>query len=242
MSASVLGGDDVGLIQPPFAIRPVKEVGNCITNPGGVVTKQFSITNLPFEEAVPMLTGWDLQSSCSDHHVKDVGIWLTDMNYEKPPGSPFGTLSYKLSSVLCDNDCSPGHIFRHKVSILGLQQAGKKVNVPSPDLLPVSQPGTVGFCRRDSQGRLLIRIQNQGDAAAGPSTTRVGFGPLGDQVPVETITPAIPPGGFVDVVVKAPPNCSEPSGCLFKITADSVNQLIESNENNNSVVGVCGPG
>ena len=243
VGASALGGDDVRLIQPPFAVRPVEDVsGGCITNPGGVVTKQYVIGNLPFEEAVPMLTGWDLQYSCSDQHVKDIGIWLSDIAYVKLPGSPVGTLSYKVSSVLCDNDCSPGHIFHHKVSILGLQHAAKNVILPAPDLLPVSLPGTTTFCRRDGQGRLLIRVQNQGNAAPAPSITRVGFGPLGDQVPVDVSTPSISPGDFVDLVVSPPPSCSQPTGCSFKISADKDNQLNESNENNNSVIGTCGPG
>ena len=41
----------------------------------GVVTQESVIENLPFEYAIPMLTGWELVLGCDDEHVKEIGIW-----------------------------------------------------------------------------------------------------------------------------------------------------------------------
>jgi hypothetical protein len=46
--------------------------------------------------------------------------------------------------------------------------------VPLPSSTPTRGPGD--FCRRDDQGRLLVRVHNQGGIDAGASTTRVAFG------------------------------------------------------------------
>jgi hypothetical protein len=121
---SAFGGADVGVLQPPFSILPVESSGLFCAALGGsgVKTEEFDIENIPFEFAIPMLTGWELQyKGCGDEHVKEIGVWIDEWSYTKPPGAQAGTLHYKLSSILRDDDTLPDFAFSHKVSVLGLR-------------------------------------------------------------------------------------------------------------------------
>jgi hypothetical protein len=113
---SGMGGSDVGVLQPPFSLRPLDPTSCPEIGGAGVKTEEFVIDSIPFEYAVPMLTGWDLQYGCDDQHVKEIGVWIEDdWSYSA------GTLRYKLSSILRDDDNDPEHFRRHKVSVLGLR-------------------------------------------------------------------------------------------------------------------------
>jgi hypothetical protein len=75
---SLVFGNDVGLDQPPFSITPVDDIGGlfdggCIEPAGGERTESFFIEAIPFQYAVPVLTGWDLQYPCHDEHVIEPG-------------------------------------------------------------------------------------------------------------------------------------------------------------------------
>ena len=121
---SALGGADVGTVQPPYAILPREDVGygTCIpAGIGGESHQDIVIENLPFEYAIPMLTGWELAYPCDSHNVKAIGIGIEEWRYDKDPAVPAGTLRYKLSSLLRDKDGDPGYSRSHKVSILGLR-------------------------------------------------------------------------------------------------------------------------
>lgn len=115
---SAMGGSDVATIQPPFSILPRQGEGGG-TSQGGVITQDVAIENVPFDYAIPMLTGWELGYLTDDQHVKELGIWIDDWSYTQ--GAPGGTLRYKLSSILRDNDSFPAHYARHKVTILGIR-------------------------------------------------------------------------------------------------------------------------
>lgn len=120
---SGLGGNEVGVVQPPFAILPIEDFSwdplnpftTCVSSAGPIQTKDYEIDTVPYKYAIPMLTGWDLSHSCDDDKVEEVGAWISDWSYD--PNNP-GTLRYKLSSVL-----RTGNAFstRHKVTILGLR-------------------------------------------------------------------------------------------------------------------------
>jgi hypothetical protein len=121
---SAIGGHDIGLIQPPFSIIPKPSEGGGSTA-GGVLTKDFVIENIPYEFAVPMLTGWELSYLTDDQHVKEAGIWIDKWSYT--PGSPGGTLRYKVSSILRDDDSTPAHLMRSNITVLGIHQVTSKV-------------------------------------------------------------------------------------------------------------------
>lgn len=237
---SGLGGSDVGIIQPPFSILPVEDLSNCVHVPGsGMKTEGFVIENVPYEQAIPMLTGWELYYDCDDEYVKDIGIWIDEINYDKDPNAQTGTLSYKLSSILKDKDDDPYFFYHHKVTVLGLQAVpGGIPSGRSPDLMPFSPSGTdpAAFCRLEEGGKLLrVSVKNQGNEHAVASKTTVLF----NDIPVTLDTSPIPAGGSVDLLFKVPSNCFSPD-CSFKITVDSDNQVNELNsEGNNSANGVC---
>jgi len=237
---SGLFGNDVGIIQPPFSILPVEDISNCVSsNISGMKTEGFVIENVPYEHAIPVLTGWELNYDCDDQNVKEIGIWIDEIHYDKDPNVQTGTLTYKLSSILKDKDYNPGVGRSHKVTVLGLKAvSGGIPSQKSPDLLPFSPLGTdpSAFCRLEQGGKLLkVSVKNQGNADAGISKTTVLFG----DIPVTLDTPPIPAGGSVDLLFKVPTNCFSPD-CSFKISVDSDNQVNElNNEGNNSANGFC---
>jgi hypothetical protein len=96
---------------------------------------QFSVDNVPFDYAVPVLHSWQLQYPCSDHNVKKIGIWLSEFSYVKAPGAATGTLLYTIESTLADNALfgANGGEASYNVSILGL-------NALSASPPPVSPP------------------------------------------------------------------------------------------------------
>jgi hypothetical protein len=102
-----------------------------------------------------------------------------------------------------------------------------------PDLLPVKTEPS--FCKRDAQGRLIVTIGNQGDGAADQTSTKITFA---GHAPVLRSTPAIAPGGQVDLEPVEIPIQGE--GILrVTIVADEENADLESDEFNNTAVGLC---
>ncbi|TVM03591.1 MAG: hypothetical protein CV087_04580 [Candidatus Brocadia sp. WS118] len=233
---SGLGGSDVGIIQPPFSILPVEDENFCTGIGTSPQTEEFVIEKVPFEFAIPMLTGWELAYPCSGNEkVTEAGISIDEWSYDRNTR----TLRYKLSSVLRDKDTDPGFNRSHKVTVLGFKAvSGGIPSAKSPDLVPFSPTGTdpSAFCRFEEGGKLLrVSVKNQGNEHAAASKTTVLF----NDVPVILDTPAIPAGGSVDLLFKVPSNCFSPD-CSFKITVDSNNQVNELNsEGNNSANGLC---
>lgn len=139
---SGLGGNDVGVIQPPFSILPDNAdapflgiFSNC-SELGGqpTTTNDFVIENVPYQFAIPVLTGWQLEYLCDDKHVKDVGVWIDEWSYQPPTGGIGGILRYKLSSILADDNSSRTHSSSHKVTVLGLRPVvvGRNVTGGNP--------------------------------------------------------------------------------------------------------------
>jgi hypothetical protein len=129
---SVLSGPDVGLIQPPFfseVVRPNCWLF-CATNlQGRLTSEEFVIDNIPFEYAMPVLTGWELRYQTGDQHVKEMGVWIDEVHYEKNP-LQLGRLRYKLFSVLSDKDGFPDFVSRHRVTVVGLRPIGGGGRIP----------------------------------------------------------------------------------------------------------------
>jgi hypothetical protein len=237
---SGLGGIDVGVIQPPFSILPKEDdediFSNCVSGPGPAVTEEFEIDNIPYEYAIPMLTGWELAYDCDDANVLEAGVRIDKWDYDRS----IGKLRYTLSSVLRDDDSEPYFSHSHKVTVLGIKPVarGKTPSQRVPDLIPVAPLGTdpSAFCRIESEPRLLrVSVKNQGNENANASKTTVFF----SNAQVTLDTPPIPAGGSIDLLFKIPLGCFSPD-CSFKISVDAGNQVDESNhEGNNSANGGC---
>jgi hypothetical protein len=105
------------------------------------------------------------------------------------------------------------------------------------DLVPTEPEGGVQFCKFvNNQLQAVVRVKNQGGAFAPASITKVDFFAFGS---VNIPTPRLSPGEFIDLgPIKPPTGCFNPS-CQFRITVDSGNSVDESDEGNNSTIGVC---
>ncbi len=118
-----------------------------------------------------------------------------------------------------------------------------RLSTGGADLVPLRKldvPGPIGFCRivksGSAQGKLLVTVTNQGNAAAPASTCVVQFGQAGS---FTLSTPAIPAGGSVDLAPLVIPGACFRPDCSFKIIVDSGGQVTESNEANNVASGIC---
>ena len=88
---------------------------------------EILIEKLPYTYAIPILTGWEIGYTPpgeGDQHVKEFGIFMDRIHYERLPGAATGSLRYTISAVLSDKDAFPDNYFSHKVSILGLKPTG----------------------------------------------------------------------------------------------------------------------
>jgi hypothetical protein len=83
---------------------------------------QFKIENVPFQYAVPVLSGWQLEYPCNDHHVGAIGVWIKGFSYDRAPGAATGTLFYTIESILADDAIfgTHGGEAQYKISVLGL--------------------------------------------------------------------------------------------------------------------------
>jgi hypothetical protein len=109
-----------------------------------------------------------------------------------------------------------------------------------PDLVPVPSPGgppgQAGFCDKDQNGRLIVRVRNQGTAPAPQSITRVVFDDAPDQ-PRDVETPVIEVGTIVVLPgIELPPGVAVE---FFTITVNANDDFPELNKDNNTARGRC---
>lgn len=213
------------MIEPPFTILPREEFGLFAGCPGVPATKtvEVEVRDIPFDYAIPVLTGWELQYNCEDQHVKLVGIRLEDVEYVKDPAETTGSLRYKVVSELRDDNNHPGHFSRHKVTILGLNG-----HEPS-DLVPkLDEPGPC----------VTVAVANIGGDDAPASITRLEFN--GVEEPVDIETPELPKGfKFKFDPFDVPTECGPGVNCSFSVIVDADMEVVETDELNNTASGVC---
>jgi hypothetical protein len=131
-------------------------------------------------------------------------------------------------------------------SVLACATAGTIID-RGPDLVPERRPGgtgSEGFCDRNEQGQLIVRVRNQGNEPATIETiAQVHYHPGG--VEVSTMH-ALTDGAFGSTPVPIPPTCFNPD-CEFTITVDAT-QVVEEirhhpndtgQEDNNTASGHC---
>ena len=122
-------------------------------------------------------------------------------------------------------------------------RGGCLLELKYPDLVPINpnpDDGPEGVCRKDDQGRLIVMVGNQGDEDAPRSVTRVVFSPGGS---FNLDTPPIEAGDSVELPPFAiPADCFDSGDCEFQIIVDATNQVVESEEGNNTLSGKCKSG
>ncbi|MCB1984625.1 MAG: hypothetical protein H6936_07030 [Burkholderiales bacterium] len=119
--AALIGGESVKLRADFLPLNPRSGKTNiCRNGVDGIVhTETFRIYDLPYDYAIPMLTGWDLNYECGDQHVQRAGIWIHDIRFDPESNG----LEYKLSSILRDRNGAPSFNTAHRVSVLGLNRS-----------------------------------------------------------------------------------------------------------------------
>jgi hypothetical protein len=223
-------GTAISILRPPFAILPGRTSGfpeGCIGpgGPAGIKRKTIEIVGLPYDYAIPLLTGWDLDYGCGDEHVTELGIWLEGIEYEKTNPTN-GRLTFTVASVLRDKNSRPPHAAEFKVDVLGLNASALT------DLVPRS--ANPQMCEKDAAGRLLLSVANVGAGHARASSTVVRF----DADAVSIATPPLPAGATVQLPpITIPAGCS--GDCQLTIIVDATNKVAETNDQNNLVTGVC---
>jgi subtilase family serine protease len=109
--------------------------------------------------------------------------------------------------------------------------------------VPVPPAGSSppNFCRSDGKGSLIVRVKNQGSTPAPASNLRVTFSTLSGPVSADIPTPPLGGGaGLIDLSTPIPPDClSLSGGCQFQIAVDVDDAVLETDESNNIVSGVC---
>lgn len=122
-AASALVGNDVAINHSNLEIQVQRGDGfrGCIFQRADVETETVTVEGLTFNYALPILSGWHLYYSCDDdEHLAEMGVWLSNIQYD----ASSGRLTYDLSRVLRDKDGRPGSAFRPKVDILGIDVGG----------------------------------------------------------------------------------------------------------------------
>ncbi len=118
------------------------------------------------------------------------------------------------------------------IALCGLAPAcGKRADLIARN----GMPDVTTSCQLDDQGQLVITILNQGKKEAKATTTEIAFGTL---PPIRLPTRPIPPGESASVTFPVPDDCFRPE-CQFQITVDAKNEVEESEERNNQVIGRC---
>jgi hypothetical protein len=144
---SILSGQSVEMMQPPlrlafpFTPRSPRTCPNLVREGGQ--EKQFTVRDVPFDFAMPMLVGWNIGDICTDHHVKEIGVWIDSWSYDVDTH----TLVYTIHSVFDDDgtsfpglgDNSRGDVGNYKVHILGFNQL-RALPLPPLPQPPVFNP------------------------------------------------------------------------------------------------------
>jgi hypothetical protein len=97
---------------------------DAVVGGGGEHSYQVTIDQVPFDYAVPMLSGWEIGDLCDDSHVQKIGVWLSDYSYDKPPGATTGTLHLTIDTAFEDDHgfrSSLDSAERFKIRVLGIE-------------------------------------------------------------------------------------------------------------------------
>jgi hypothetical protein len=146
---SIIGGSDTKILHPPFAIEPDNEkepCGNwftgCIVTPADLNEPQtinIVVENLPYDAAVPVLSGWSLGYADDDHTIEQIGINIESFSYEAPTGGQSGTLRYTLQAVT-DNGGNYRPSLRYRVGVLGITLGSDTGDGSGPNVAPPELP------------------------------------------------------------------------------------------------------
>jgi hypothetical protein len=146
---------------------PVEDHSNCVFF-GKQGLDRRRVRGIPYDVAIPVLTGWDLAYGCNDQQVQEIGAWIGGFDYD-PATTQLqsnGRLSYTVRTVLHDRNGVDVQHSRHSVSMLGFRKMLPPPPAPSLSVLP----DVMRFPYPDHRGRPATTrnalLTNFGNAAA----------------------------------------------------------------------------
>lgn len=106
-------------------LKPAQPCGiGCVGNGNEEHLEVYSVEKVPYDYAIPVLTGWDMQYATTDHEIERIGIYLVEFDYVKDPNADTGTLNYTIFSTMRDDSDNGHYDPKYKVSILGFNTLG----------------------------------------------------------------------------------------------------------------------
>lgn len=106
------------------------------------------------------------------------------------------------------------------------------------DLRPIDHLGYDMYCDLDSEGNLVVHVENRGNADASSVKVTVTFTLLSGSSSVSGTISSIAAGTTETVPISIPAGCYNPD-CFFNINVDPDDTIDESNESNNTADGYC---
>ncbi len=187
----------------------------------------------------------------TDTYSRGPYLFSTEISVQTPRGNRITRFRQLTGLILESNRSDNKEIIRLLRELI--EKCCNRSLTMYPDLVPVmpyqSKDQSVsqyGFCSRRSQGgyfdKIEVIVKNIGQSAAPESSTRAEFYLSNrNTVSITKHTSALNPGEETVVEFDIPPGCysSGVSGCRFKITVDALNEIMESNEENNSIISLC---
>jgi hypothetical protein len=139
-AATILSGRGISVTQPAevFALEndmyvpkpnvlefsplpKTKCPGVQLSGPTSVI-RNYMVSGLDLDYAMPMLSGFELAFDCDDQHVKNIGARIRDFWYQPPGDGALGTLHYQVETMLTDKDRIPEMNDRVAVKVLGINR------------------------------------------------------------------------------------------------------------------------
>jgi hypothetical protein len=112
--------------EPTEMILEPAEDGGITCNGNGEEQQEefYVVERVPYDYAIPVLTGWDMQYACEDHEIERIGVYMVEFHYDKDPNAATGTLHYTIFSTMRDDSNNGHYLPRYKVSVLGFNELG----------------------------------------------------------------------------------------------------------------------
>jgi hypothetical protein len=135
---SVAAGAGLEAVQPPFTIVPFEDQSGICAALVQDGLDQRRVNGLPYEVAIPVLTGWELSYGCDDAEVEEIGAWVGGFDYAATTSElrSDGVLAYSVRTVLHDQGGVDVQHSRYRVGVLGFRKQPPLPPAPSLDVLP----------------------------------------------------------------------------------------------------------
>jgi len=104
-----VAGDHFSMIQPHYSITPKKQrswgVGVLSAEQPKIIKETTRVVSLPYQFAVPVLTGWNIYLKEDEEQVRELGVWIESFKWTRK-GMQSGDLEYTIAYTYDDDEKS----------------------------------------------------------------------------------------------------------------------------------------